>query len=313
MQMEGADLFNLRLDASPTVTPSDHYPLWIESIWRDDDGTIYAWYHHEVPSQCGGKLTAPKIGALISHDGGESFTDLGIVLSSPYPINCNAQNGFFGSGHGDFSVILDQNREFFYFLFTNYGGPASSQGVAMARMAFADRAAPVGAVYKFHQLEWDEAGNGGEVTPIFPARVSWDRSNADSYWGPAVHWNTFLNSYVVVMNRACCKTNWPQEGIYLTFNADLSKPWDWSAPAKILDDADIGFAPGYYPQIFGTEEGESDTLAGKTARLFVKGVSKWQITFREADPPDPDDGEPEPEWPGGGGVSHSLKVKVILN
>jgi hypothetical protein len=285
--MIGRDLFHLRLTVPPVVTPADHYPLWIEAAWPDEDGTIYAWYHHEADGGCAYKgLVTPKIGALVSTDGGRTFLDLGIVLSSGDVPNCDAKNGIFAGGHGDFSVILDQNREYFYFLFSNYGGSAETQGVAMARMAFKDRAAPVGAVHKYYRGEWRQPGVGGMLTPIFPAAVSWDRADTNSFWGPAVHWNAYLQSYVVLLNHACCKTVWPQEGIYLAFNPDLSDPTNWTEPAKILAMSNIGFAPGYYPQVFGTGPGETDTLAGEVARFFIQGVSKWEITFSRDPPPE---------------------------
>jgi len=286
-RMSGTGIFDLTVDTqAPSVQPRDHYPIWIESIWRDEDGTVYAWYHHEPDQQsiCGDrKLTNPKIGALVSTDGGVTFTDLGLALTSGGPPNCSAQNGFFAGGHGDFSVILDRDKHYFYFLFTNYGGSAHQQGVAIARMAFADRAHPVDAVHKYYVGEWSEPGVGGMVTPVFPATTSWDHSDTDSFWGAAVHWNTKIEKYVVVMNRACCKTNWPQEGIYIAFNADLAHPGEFTQPEKILDNADIGFAPGYYPQVFGLGEGETDSVVGKEARLFVKGDSRWQLTFGDDD------------------------------
>src|SRR5689334_13343471 len=84
------------------VIPRDHYPIWIESVWQDADGTIYGWYHNEPGGVCpNSTLTAPRIGALVSTDGGASFTDLGIVLSTGDPLNCAAKNGFFAGGHGD--------------------------------------------------------------------------------------------------------------------------------------------------------------------------------------------------------------------
>jgi hypothetical protein len=282
-RMSGASVSELANDSqAPSVEPRDHYPIWIEGIWRDNDGTVYGWYHHEPSPQdvCGGgKLTAPRIGALVSVDGGVTFADLGLVLTSGDRPNCSAQNGFFAGGHGDFSVVLDRDRQYFYFLFTNYGGSASHQGIAIARMAFADRAQPVGAVRKYFLGEWSEPGVGGMVTPIFPATTAWDRSETDSFWGAAVHWNTALESYVVVMNRSCCKANWPQEGIYITFNPDLAQPQRFTNPEKLLTAAEIGFAPGYYPQVFGLGEGETDSLAGSDARLFVKGTSKWRLIF----------------------------------
>lgn len=287
MAMRGANLFSLVNSAPPVIDAPGHYPpLWIEGIWRDEDGTVYAWYHHEADGGCAYRgLMTPMIGALISYDGGETFHDLGIILSSGSVPNCLAANGYFAGGHGDFSVILDTNRRYFYFLFTNYGGPEAEQGVAMARMAFEDRANPAGAVYKFYEGEWTEPGIGGRVTPVLPAAVSWDRLNTDSFWGPAVHWNTYLRCYVILLNRACCKARWPQEGVYVSFTADLSDPASWKAPAKISYSQELDFFPGYYPQAFGMEVGESDTRAGEVARFFLQGTSKWEIIFsREPDP-----------------------------
>ncbi len=298
-RMSGPGIGELAEDFhSPSVEPRDHYPIWIEGVWRDEDGTVYGWYHHEPDAQaiCGNrKLTAPRIGALVSHDGGVTFTDLGLILTSGDQPNCSAQNGFFAGGHGDFSVILDRDKHYFYFLFTNYGGSAHQQGVAIARMAFSDRANPAGAVHKYYVGEWSEPGAGGMVTPVFPATTPWDRANADSFWGAAVHWNTELETYVVVMNRACCKTNWPQEGIYITFNPDLAHPEGFTHPAKLVDDSDIGFAPGYYPQVFGLGEGETDSLAGAEGRLFIKGFSKWRLVFGEGAVVEPPSVEPPPE------------------
>jgi hypothetical protein len=284
--MTGAGVTALSVSAPPGVVPSDHYPLWIESTWRDEDGTVYAWYHHEPGGVCDGKLTAPMIGALVSTDGGHGFRDLGIVLSSGEPVNCGAQNGFFAGGHGDFSVILDQDRRYFYFLFTNYGGPVQNQGIVMARMAFADRFEPRGAVMKFFEGAWQQPGIGGAVTPIVPAKAGWERSDTDSFWGPAIHWNTAIEQYVVLLNHSCCQTNWPQEGIYIMFSSDLSDPKKWTNPDKILEASEIGFAPGYYPEVFGSGAGETDTLAGQLPRLFVKGISKWLIYFYPPSPPD---------------------------
>jgi len=284
LEMAGADLFSLRQSASPVVVPRDHYPIWIEAVWRSADGTIYGWYHHEPGGVCpGGKLTAPQIGALVSDDGGSTFRDLGIVLSTGDPLNCGARNGFFAGGHGDFSVILDQDQRYFYFLFGNYGGPMEHQGVAIARMRFEYRDDPVGAVHKYYGGGWDEPGIGGLVAPIFQAAVSWEGSNPDALWGPSIHWNTHLNAYVAVLNRSCCESGWPQEGIYLSIGGDLSDPGSWSRPIKIMDADTIGFAPGYYPQVVGIDAGGTDTVAGGTARLFIKGISKWELVFLTAD------------------------------
>lgn len=282
MLTRGSDqlLWYLGQPRKVAVGAEEHFPMWIEAVWQDEDGTVYAWYHHERQDVCpGSSLAIPQVGALVSSDGGASFTDLGIVLSSGDAADCSAQNGFFAGGHGDFSVILDRDRRYFYFLFGNYGGELAGQGVAIARLAFEDRAKPVGAVWKYHEGEWLEAGLEGSVTPIFPASAAWQTAHADSFWGPSVHWNTHLESYVVLLNRACCDTMWPQEGIYAAFNPDLSNPDTWTSARRLLQAKDIGFAPGYYPQVLGLQPGETDTLAGQSVRLYVKGVSRWKIEF----------------------------------
>lgn len=296
LKMSGSDLNSLYMDEPPVIDSAAHQPMWIESIWRDpEDGLVYGWYHNEPGGYCPGKgLTVPRIGALVSRDGGETFEDLGIVLSSGDVPNCNAQNGFFAGGHGDFSVVLDPAGEYFYFLFDNYGGATSTQGVTIARLAYGDRANPVGNVQKYYQGAWEQPGIGGRVTPILPVRVGWERSNTDAFWGPAVSWNAYIQKYVILLNRACCKPEWPQEGIYLSFSNDLSNPATWSAPVKILTPQQIGFAPGYYPQLVGTAPGESDSLTGQASRIFVKGISRWQLFFPAPVPAEPEPIEPEP-------------------
>ena len=255
-------------------------PVWMEAAWKDDDDTIFAWYHHEPGGVCSGNsLTVPVIGAMVSYDGGNSFEDLGPVLTAADAPNCQALNGFFAGGHGDFSVITDRDRHYFYFLFSNYGGDGSQQGIAVARMEFGHRFAPSGAVMKYFDSDWTEPGLGGEVTPLMGVIRPWQFEDADAYWGPSVHWNSFLQQYVMLLNHACCGTRWPQKEIAVSYSKDLVT---WTKPVTLLDD--IGFGPGYYPQVLGTQDGETDTLAGELARFYVQGVSHWEIIFHQ-DPP----------------------------
>ena len=265
---EGADQFSLGNQSLVQFGAGQPFPAWIEATWIDDDGTLLAWYHHEPPYVCpGSDLTAPKIGALISHDNGHTFQDLGFVLESGDPVDCNAQNGYFAGGNGDFTVMLDQTRSYFYFLYSNYGGDVSTEGIAVARMDFNDRFNPSGAVWKYYGGDFTEPGLGGRATPIFPANVGWSSANADAFWGPSVHWNTALNQYVMLLNHSCCSPGWPQEGIYLSLNPDLGNPAGWSAPVKILD------ADFWYPQVIGEGPGETDKLAGAASRLYIGGYS----------------------------------------
>ena len=282
---KGPDQFNLGNTEPIAFDSEEHKPVWFEAVWRDSDGTLFLWYHNEPGGVCAGnKLTFPRIGAAISYDDGKTVQDLGIVLESGDAPDCGSKNGFFAGGHGDFSVIPDRENKYFYFLFTNYGGALSEQGVATARMAFDDRYQPGGAVKKYYNGAWDEPGRGGHMTAIFPAATSWQDAGTDSHWGPSVHWNTFLNQYVILMNHACCEPGWPQVGIYATFNADLANPWKWTVPWRILDIEGIAHKPGYYPQVLGLEPDGTDTVAGRVARLYVHGESHHEIVFSQDTP-----------------------------
>jgi hypothetical protein len=108
--------------------------------------------------------------------------------------------------------------------------------------------------------------------------VSWHEPNADAFWGPSIHWNTYLHQYVLLLNRAR-DSHWTQEGIYVSFNPDLAAPDRWTAPQRILDSQG---KDQWYPLVFGTNDhlGETDKLAGETARLFLRGQSRWEVRFR---------------------------------
>ncbi|MEO7143227.1 MAG: hypothetical protein ABI165_06940 [Bryobacteraceae bacterium] len=280
---QGSSQLTLGIPQGVELVRQRPWPAWIESAWVDTNGTILAWYHQEHEGVCGPPRPAqPQIGAAISYDNGTTFWDQGVVLASGDPIDCSSQNGYISGGNGDFSVILDRDGTYFYFLFTNYGGPVQTQGIAVARMAFTDRYNPSGSVHKYFQGAWSELGIGGRVTPVFPAHVSWQSANADSFWGPAVHWNRYLETYVMLLNRSCCAPGFPQEGIYVSFNPDQSNPAAWSTPRKILDDT------GWYPQVLGTGPDTSDTLAGSSPRLYIYGQSRWQLIFKKGPPPGAD-------------------------
>jgi hypothetical protein len=252
---------------------------WIESVLLDENGVLYGWYHHEPLGLCPGTtLTAPKIGAAVSHDKGATWHDLGFVLEArPGTLRCDAKNGYFAGGHGDFCVILDENSLYLYFFFGNYAGEPSEQGVAAARMLWADRGSPAGKVWKWHNGGWNEPGLGGDVTPFFPVFTAWEREDCDAFWGPSVHWNIHLKRYVMLLNRAK-GAGWIQEGVYVSYSDSIGDPTSWTAPQKILDGG------AWYPQVIGIGEGlrGTDKLAGQCARFFMSGVSEYEIVFEGA-------------------------------
>lgn len=251
---------------------------WIESTHKADDGKLYMWYHNEPPLTP--DRTAPRIGAMVSTDNGLTWQDLGIIVEAPSGSNnLNSANKYFVGGNGDFAVVGDRSKKYLYFFISTYNADKAEQGVAVARMPYEDRDRPKGKVAKWHQGRWAEPGLGGHVTPILPAEIDWHRPDADAFWGPSVHWNTHLNVWVMLLNRAKDK-DWNQEGIYISFNENLAQPTGWTKPIKILDASELEKSK-WYPQVVGTEvtRRETDKLAGKTARLFVAGLSKWDLVF----------------------------------
>ena len=156
--------------------------------------------------------------------------------------------------------------------------------MSVARMLYAGRDAPVGKVWKWHSRSWKEPGIGGHVSPIFPVAIDWKRRDADAFWGPSIHWNTHLNQYVILLNRAIDK-DWKQDGVYASFNPDVNVPGTWTEPIKILDRQEIkdvpGMESGWYPEVIGLDSRnhETDKCAGRVARFFVHGKSMWEAVF----------------------------------
>jgi hypothetical protein len=275
IESSGANQFALNAPQPVKMNTISPWAYWIESVWRDPNGLVYGWYHQEFgPCPEGNYLAVPRIGAAISYDGGVTFLDMGSIITSGEPTDCSSQNGYVAGGVGDFSVILDQEHKYFYFLYSSYGGSPENEGISIARMPYESRLFPNGAVLKYYSGSWSEPGLDGRDFAVFPAKVAWQLQNTDSMWGPSVHWNTYLKKFVVLMNHSCCSPRYPQDGIFISYNADLSDPQGFTNPVRLLND------PGWYPQVIGAGPNGSDTLAGQAAQLYVAGKSRWQIVFQ---------------------------------
>jgi hypothetical protein len=275
----GRDLFNLQSPGTPvTIEPREDVSggQWLESTFRDADGVLYGWYHNEPPPMCDDQhLSAPRIGQMISRDDGATWQDQGIILEAPQDsLDCDTENFYFAGGNGDFTVMLDRDRQYFYFLFSSYHQQLEEQGISIARMRYDARNNPADNVWKWSQGEWTEPGLGGRLTPVFPATSDWHGDAPDAFWGPAIHFNTQLGQYVMLLNRAI-DSRWSQEGVYVSFNRNLDNPLGWSAPQRLPFDPLLQA----YPQVIGTAPGETDKLAGRVARFFLLGQSIWEIVF----------------------------------
>ncbi len=290
---EGLDLSDLTPALAVAWTATPEQGTWMEAVVADEAGTWYGYYHNERGGiECGatGKVM-PRIGAARSFDRGATWDDLGPILEAPPDTYvCDTTNYYFHGGVGDLSVMLDPERQYLYLFYSEYLNDLSGQGVAMARMVWADRDAPGGRVDLWNQEAWVPpselvADDGGQTrasrwiypagTPLFPTTRGWHDADgvADAFWGPSVHWNTYLSRYVMLLNRTS-DVNFTSEGIYVSYNSALDQPGQWSAPRLIL--------PGgsWYPQVVGLEPGGTDKEAGQVARLFLSGRSSYFLEFR---------------------------------
>lgn len=267
------------LQSAGLVSFASHpgHGVWFEAIVPADDGTWYGYYHHERPADSCGRpdRQLPRIGAMRSTDQGATWEDLGIVLDAPEGAEaCQSQNRFVLGGVGDVTAALDAASQDLYLYFSQYSRDPAVQGVAVARLAWADRDEPVGKASVWHDGAWiPDARHAG--TPLVRAtRPFHDRSSsADVFWGPSIHWNTYLEQYVMLLNRAR-DDQFSQEGIYVSFSPTLADPSQWTVPVRIQSGG------SWYPQVIGTEAGTgSDRRAGKRARFFMTGRSDRFIEF----------------------------------
>ena len=259
--------------------------VWMEAVVADADGTWYGYYHLErLATVCGGsQKVIPSIGAARSRDFGVSWESLGTVLAAPFfSYDCLTNDRYNVGGVGDFSVQLDAESRDLHFFFSQYVRTDALQGVGVARMAWADRDQPGRRLSVWQQGRWMAAATmrGPErwiasAVPILRATEPWhdDDTVVDAFWGPSVHWNTYLQQYVMLLNRSK-DTNWSQEGIYVSFAKRLDDPTLWSAPVKILSGGT------WYPQVMGLDDGlGTDKVSGELARLFMRGKSENYIRF----------------------------------
>jgi hypothetical protein len=244
----------------------------LEAVHRVPPKKLYGWYHAERAA-CGGNHTVPVIGAASSMDGGKSWTDSGTILqaSDPSDIDCETPNDYFAGGYGDFSVVLDSTTtpNYLYFFFSSYRQNEAEQGVAVARMELDD--APGGAVQVWQTGGWCAPEACGDVLPIFPPvpQHGWHTEDPNVHWGPSVHWNTYLESYVMVMNHARTEA-WGDDGFYVSFNADLANPSGWTTPSLLCTNDPEDQPPIWYPEVFGREYASgTNVLAGQEAWFSV--------------------------------------------
>lgn len=289
----GTDLVRMGTAQPVTLEGFAGGGYWLEAVVQDVDDTLYGYYHNErAATECGDATrVVPRVGAARSTDRGRSWQNLGVLIESARgTFDCSTTNKYFVGGVGDLSVMLDRDSKDLYIYFSEYSRQVSSQGVGVARLLWADRDEPVGKVSIWRDGIWQSPRKMRQIredgtpvvrflypsaTPLFPTRDSWhdDNTSTDAFWGPSIHWNTYLQQYVMLLNRAK-NSEFDQEGIYVSFSPALDDPSRWTAPERIIKGG------SWYPQVLGLEAGVgSDKIAGEWARLFLTGRSEYVIQF----------------------------------
>jgi hypothetical protein len=296
-----------RLAVGPTLTrlgpaqdvvlsPHPGNGVWMEAIVVDDAGTWYGYYHNENPAVVCGRpeRAVARIGSARSFDQGRTWEDLGVVLEAATDsIACDSPNRYVIGGVGDLSVMLNAAKTDLYIFFSQYQRQVTAQGVAVARLVWANRDRPTGRVTVWNDDAWmpsrlnrmpaaDVYGMTRRIwreypvgTPLQPTRLAWHDGDGrvDAFWGPAVHWNESIDRYVMLLNRAKDES-YGQAGIYVSFAPSLEDPRLWTVPQQVMSGG------RWYPQVVGLETGSgTDKSAGATARLFLGGRSDWVINF----------------------------------
>lgn len=292
----GPSIDRLGSAAAVSLLPHPGYGVWMEATVSDDVETWYGYYHNEWPaSRCGrDDRFVPRIGSARSTDRGRTWEDLGIVIQARQSSTaCESTNRYVIGGVGDLSVMLDGNQQYLYFFYSQYQERAESQGVAVARLQWADRDRPSGRLEIWRDGIWDSSRRrellpglpGAErrmlewtynaATPLVAPAQAWHDGDdkVDAFWGPSVHWNTAIEQYVMLLNRAKDES-YTTEGIYVSYAPRLDDPGLWTAPQKLLNGG------RWYPQVVGSSTGTgTDKLAGSSARFFMSGRSEWMINF----------------------------------
>lgn len=278
----GPDLFHLVNERAITIGEDlgiTH--RWFETVLPGANGALYAIYHSEERSPCIFYYKSPGIGIAKSTDNGRTWTNLGIVLKvADSEEDCRAANGFFAGGNGDVSAVFDRDRKYIYIVYTNYPmrDQLTDQGIAFARLAIEDLDQPVGRVWKWYNGSYSQPGIDGLASSILKPVIDFRAPNPEGYWGPSVHYNTFLKKYLMLLSRTrdgnSVQQPLPTEGIYVSLNDDISNPAGWSEPTKIV-------AGGHwYPQFIGTKVPEDSNELGERGRFFMENESFFEVRFK---------------------------------
>lgn len=243
-----------------------------------------------------------RIGIMKSVDGGRSWDNRGIFIEDLDPrliLKPHNTSETFAGGVGDPCAIA--SGDYLYLFYGEYGYPGvydeagysretewAGQCISVARIAINDLDNPEG-----RALRWDGSGfnapYNGIGKPVESLMIPREEGGGPAsspdggfHWGPSVHWNTYLNCWVMLMGKVV-GPSWKGNQVFISFNRnrDFSDPamsQEWTKPRLLYE------KPGYnlwYPSLQPLNN--SDDIEnkytclrlGKRARFFVKSLKPY--------------------------------------
>ena len=192
----GPSVDRMSVASDVAMTPHPGYGVWMEAVVFDDVETWYGFYHNEWPAlRCGREdRMVSRIGAARSTDRGRTWQDLGAVIQSPQSATaCWSQNRYIIGGVGDLSVMLDEDKQYLYFFYSQYHNQAQAQGVAVARMQWADRDRPAGRLELWREGIWEPDAGRREFQQTIPGsmrrRLEWTYPAGTPLVAPTYAWH----------------------------------------------------------------------------------------------------------------------------
>lgn len=219
----------------------DNGGSWLMSVFRQEGDGLVGFYHaedHWVRATNPQGIAWKSLARTTSLDNGITWSEGELIITSATP---KPENPTWG-GAGDNCVVWDHinNRWLCYY----------QEHWLMMAVSYDVEGKP-GTWLKYNNGEFSQPGLGGESTPI-PGISSKPGGN------PSVHYNSYLEKFVMVWH------SWVSTSIYISTSSDGVV---WEEP-RLLQ-ANSGPRRAWYPTIIG----ESDTKAGKIARLYYADIA----------------------------------------
>lgn len=204
-------------------------------------GSLLIVYHAERPAN----VFWSWLGLAKSTDEGQTWQDLGLIISGTHPYNPQGQLDI---GDGDLVVAPDPatHQKYFYIYFgtdTTYLSVARAPyDELLSAVVMADSAAmpAAGRFHKYYKGEWNSSGLDGPATELFPAVTG--QTDGD----PQVKWSAYRKAFIAIEDNgqyiaygeSVDGLSWPPMQVILGKNPQTAV-YGYATPVGLGDDPAI--------------------------------------------------------------------------